>query len=85
MYSHMKTTVEISDALLSEVRQLARREGTTLRALVEEGLRRIMSERSARKGFELRKVAFRGEGLDPDLEGGSWEEIRRRIYEDRGE
>jgi hypothetical protein len=34
----MKTTVEISDSLLREARKLARREGTTLRALVEQGL-----------------------------------------------
>lgn len=84
-YSHMKTTVEIADALLTEARRVARREGTTLRALVEEGLRKIVGERSERKGFELRKVAFRGEGLEPDLDGGSWQQIRRRIYEDRGE
>jgi len=81
----MKTTVEIADALLAEARQLARRERTTLRALIEEGLRRIVGEREERSGFELRKVPFHGEGVDPDLNGGSWEEIRRRIYEDRGE
>jgi hypothetical protein len=80
----MKTTVEIADALLIEARQVARCEGTTLRALVEEGLRRIVSECSERKGFDLRKVPFRGEGVSPDLDGGNWEEIRRRIYEDRG-
>ena len=81
----MKTTVEIAEALLFEARQVARREGTTLRALIEEGLRRIVGERSKRKGFELRKVPFGGEGVSPDLDGGSWEEIRRRIYETRGE
>lgn len=81
----MKTTVEIADALLTEVRQVARREGTTLRSLIEEGLRRIVGERSVRRGFELRKVPFGGEGVSPDLDAGSWEEIRRRIYEDRGE
>ncbi|HYO45323.1 MAG TPA: type II toxin-antitoxin system VapB family antitoxin [Gemmatimonadota bacterium] len=81
----MKTTVEIADTLLTDARRVAQREGTTLRALVEEGLRRIVGERSERKEFELRKVTFPGEGVDPDLDGGSWEKIRRRIYEDPGE
>jgi len=39
MVTHMKTTVEISDALLNEARQVATQEHTTLRALFEEGLR----------------------------------------------
>jgi len=81
----MKTTVEISDALFAEARRLAQREGTTLRALIEEGLRRLLGERRRRGRFRLRKVSFGGEGLNPDLEGGSWEDIRRRAYEGRGE
>ncbi|HET7691930.1 MAG TPA: type II toxin-antitoxin system VapB family antitoxin [Gemmatimonadota bacterium] len=81
----MKTTVEIADSLFAAVRRVARNEGTTMRALIEEGLRRIVRERADRGGFELRKVSFRGEGIRPDLEDGSWEQIRRRIYEHHGE
>jgi len=81
----MKTTVEIADSLFAAVRRVARKEGTTMRALIEEGLRRIVRERSDRGGFELRKVSFRGEGISPDLEYGSWDHIRRRIYENHGE
>ena len=44
----MKTTIEISDALLSEARKLAAREGVTLRALVERGLHRVIAETSGR-------------------------------------
>ena len=40
----MKTTIEISDPLLREARKLAEREGVTLRALVERGLRRVVTE-----------------------------------------
>ena len=36
----MKTTIEIPQTLLDEARKLASQEGTTLRALVAEGLRR---------------------------------------------
>lgn len=80
----MKTTVEIPDALLEEARRLASREGTTVRALVEEGLRRIVSERRQSRGFKLRKATFKGEGLQPGVAGATWERIREMAYEGRG-
>lgn len=39
MGSHMKTTIEIPDDLIEEAKVLARADRTTLRSLVEEGLR----------------------------------------------
>jgi hypothetical protein len=80
----MKTTVEISDALLDEARKLAAREGTTVRALIEQGLRRVLAERRRRGAFRLRKASFRGHGLQPDLAGAPWERIRDLVYEGRG-
>lgn len=80
----MKTTVEISDALLASVRRAANRERTTVRALLEEGLRRILAERRQRAGFRLRKATFRGKGLHPDLVSAGWSQIRDRAYEGRG-
>ena len=41
----MKTTLDISDPLLREARRLAAREGTTLRELVEQGLRQVVAEK----------------------------------------
>jgi hypothetical protein len=80
----MKTTVEIPDPLLEEARRLAAREGTTVRALVEEGLRRVIAERKRVGGFKLRRATFKGDGLRPDLAGASWERIRDAAYEGRG-
>jgi len=80
----MKTTIDIPDGLFSEVRKLASREGTTLKAVVEEGIRRILSERKRGKRFHLRKATFKGEGLQPQLAGFSWERIREMAYEGRG-
>ena len=42
MGTHMKTTVEISDALLEEARKVAARRNVTLRTLIEEGLRQVV-------------------------------------------
>lgn len=81
----MKTTVEIMDALLTEAKRLAAEEGTTVRALVEEGLRRVLEERRQRtEAFELRRVTFGGNGLRPEFREGSWERIRDAIYEGHG-
>jgi len=80
----MKTTIEISDSLLEEAKKLAAKEGTTVRAFVEQGLRRVLSERKRRGVFRLRKASFKGNGLQPGVASGSWERIRDTIYEGRG-
>jgi hypothetical protein len=80
----MKTTVQIPDGLFEEARKLASRERTTLKALIEEGLRRTIAQRKRREGFRLRKASFKGEGLQPHLAGASWDLIRELSYEGRG-
>jgi hypothetical protein len=80
----MKTTVEISDALLREVRELAAREGVTLRALIERGLHRVVAETARRRRFRLRKASFKGKGLEPELRGAPWDKLRDVIYKDHG-
>jgi hypothetical protein len=84
MVNHMKTTVQIPDNLFEEARKLAHREQTTLKALVEEGLRRVISEHQRESPFRLRKASFKGNGLQPRLAGASWEHIRELSYEGRG-
>jgi len=86
MDSHMKTTIQIADSLFREARRVARQERTTLRALVEEGLRRAIAERRSRrsKRFRLRRVTFKGRGLQPHLAGATWDQILDLSYEGRG-
>jgi Arc/MetJ family transcription regulator len=80
----MKTTIQIADSLLQQARRVAQRENTTLKALVEQGLRRALAERTNSSGFRLRKATFKGKGLRRPLAGASWEEIREASYEGRG-
>ncbi|MBX3274614.1 MAG: type II toxin-antitoxin system VapB family antitoxin [Sandaracinaceae bacterium] len=80
----MKTTVELPDALLEQAKRVAAREGTTLRDLVESGLRRVLAERATKGPFELRDARVSGRGLQPELRGQGWEAIRALAYEGRG-
>lgn len=86
MASHMKTTVQISDALLEEARTVAAQEGATLRELIEAGLRREVTERRRRRRrrFELRDASFKGRGLQPEFRDAGWDRIRDALYEGRG-
>lgn len=81
----MKTTLDISDPLLREARKLAARERTTLRALVEQGLRRVVAERRRHApAFQLRKASFKGRGLRPEVKDAGWDRLRELAYQDRG-
>ena len=85
MVTRMKATVEISDQTFEEAKCVAAQEGTTLRALMEDGSRRVLAERrSRRSGFRLRKVTFGGEGMPPEFAGASWAELRDAAYHGHG-
>jgi len=80
----MKTTIEIADALAREAKELAARENTTLRELVEAGLRTVLSQRRKRAVFRLRDASFAGRGITPEFRDAGWDEIRDAIYKGRG-
>lgn len=80
----MKTTVEISDALLREAKRVAAREGTTVRSLIEQGLRQAVDQRKRVGRFRLRKASFKGEGLSPEARNIGWDRLRELAYEGRG-
>jgi hypothetical protein len=84
MVTHMKTTVEIADDLMHQAKQVAGAERTTLRALIEEGLRWALSQRRQRKRFKLRRASVRGRGLQPGVAEGDWSTLRDQIYQGRG-
>lgn len=81
MASHMKTTVHIPDALLAEAQALAAKEKTTLKALIAEGLQKVVRDhRQKRKTEVMPDLSFGGQGFTPEFENASWDEIRDEIY-----
>lgn len=81
MGSRMKTTIEISDAILERAKALAAREGTTIRALIEDGLRQVLRTRRAGQ-FQLRDASVDGNGLTPEFRNAGWERMREALYEE---
>ncbi len=84
MVTHMKTTIEIPEPVLTEAKETARREKTTLRSLVEEGLRIALDRRQEASPFRLPDASVGGNGLQPGAKGASWEELLARAYEGHG-
>jgi hypothetical protein len=80
----MRTSVEISDALLSRARQVMKKRDVTLRHLVEEGLRRVLDEQAAPRGFRLPDARFSGKvGFLPGAGPESIAAALREINEPR--
>jgi hypothetical protein len=84
--THIKTTIELPDDLLERSKAVARRENSTLKALIEEGLRLALRERtrSRKRAAPFAVQPFQGDGLSPEFAAAGWERIRDEIYRDRG-
>ena len=80
----MKTTIDIADALLEQARIQAQRQGTTVRALVEQGLRTVLAEQDSAPAFKLRRASFAGAGLNSEFAGADWARLLELAYEGRG-
>lgn len=84
--TRMKTTIELPDDLLERSKAVARRENSTLKALIEEGLRLALRARtgSRKRATPFAVQPFQGDGLSPEFAGASWQKTRDEIYRDRG-
>jgi hypothetical protein len=76
----MKTTVEIPDALLDRARQLARRSGRPVRALIEEGLRLALQKEASVGPYEMPDRSVGDPAAANPLESLSWQDLRAEIY-----
>jgi hypothetical protein len=75
----VKTTVDIADGLLAQAKERATAEGTTLRQLVERGLRSVLAEPQQSR-TPLRFPTGRLEPL-PGVDPWDWNAIRDEIYD----
>lgn len=76
----MKTTLEIQDQLLIRAKKRAKSVGLPLRAVVEEGLRRVLEQTDEPKAYRLADCSVGDpSGIDP-LETYSWQDLRDEIY-----
>jgi hypothetical protein len=81
----MKTTIELPDALLKQVRKMAAERGTTIKAIVESALRDALSKQNRppqRRPLQIH--VFKGKGLQAGLSWDDWSKIRSLTYEGRG-
>lgn len=76
----MKTTLEIQDELLTRAKRHAQRTGRPLRAVVEEGLRQVLSNATARQRYRLADHSVGEAGAKDPLEAYSWQDLRDVIY-----
>ncbi|MGE0816321.1 MAG: DUF6364 family protein [Vicinamibacterales bacterium] len=76
----MKTTLDIADALLERAKRHAKKTGRSLRAVVEDGLRRVLDTPGAPSVYDIpdRSVGESG-GRNP-LASLSWADLRDEIY-----
>jgi hypothetical protein len=76
----MKTTVEISNALLARAKRHARQVGRPLRSLIEEGLRHVLEAAPARPSYRLPHASVGDPRGHNPLEAMSWQDLRDEIY-----
>lgn len=80
----MKTTIDIHDELLKRAKRHAKATGCSLRAVVEDGLRRVLDEPAPAAPYKLEDFSYGDpEGENP-LERYTWPDLRDLIYEGRG-
>ena len=80
----MKTTIELPEALFDKAKRHARKHKTTLKALIEQGLRQVLAARSGTAPFKLRDASVNGKGVNPEFRDASWEQLRDAIYPGQG-
>ena len=81
----MKTTIEISDVLMQEMKDFAVRRNTTMRTLIETALRLYLDkQKNAVQEYRFRNHSYKGHGVCEVVQEGDWNYIRNIIYDGRG-
>ena len=76
----MKTTLDIQDELMVRAKKHAKRIGRPLRAVVEEGLRLVLTEPKLNKSYSMPDCSVGDPDAEDPLEKLSWQDLREEIY-----
>ena len=76
----MKTTIDIHDELLARAKHHARKTGCSLRSVVEEGLRQVLSMPESGNRYRLLDLSTGDPDAADPLEAYSWQDLRGMIY-----
>ena len=76
----MKTTIDLQDQLLKRAKRHARQSGRPLRAVVEEGLRRVLAEPKPANSYVLPDLRAGNPDARNPLDAFAWPELRAEIY-----
>lgn len=77
----IKTTIALPDALFERARHFAKARQLTMKALIEQSLRKALAEESDRKPFKLRDGSVKGNGLTPEFQNAGWDRILETIHD----
>jgi len=81
----MKTTFDLPEALVADVKRNAKRRGQTAREFVQQALRAAVADaESPKEAFRLKDLSVGGNGLSPEWANATWAEILEDSYGDRG-
>lgn len=76
----VKTTLDIQDDLLLRAKQLAKKTGRPLRAVVEDGLRATLEKAEQPERYDLPDLSVGDPDGDDPLELLTWQDLRAEIY-----
>lgn len=76
----MKTTIEIQNELMARAKRYAKRTGRPLRAVIEDGLRRVLAESSRKEHYQLPDRSVGDPDAADPLDAWSWQDLRDEIY-----
>lgn len=80
----MKTTFDLPESLVRDVKKLARERGTTARAIVQQALVRAVAEQGERHGFVLEDASTGGwQSMRPEFRGRPLHELVLQSYDGR--
>ena len=72
----MKTTIEISDSLFLAAKRQAAKSGTTLRALIEQGLKQALEDAGRKRlVHKPRDGRVKGRGLTREARSAGWRAV----------